>query len=127
VPMRTERTVVAVFRDLSEAQAAAQELTTNAFAGDHIHLASEVAPAAGAERPPRPHPAGHQEGSVDQWLESLGAENEPQRQDYQNAIRAGKALVGVTTPEQMVDMAARILKHHSPEQILHPALERHTG
>ncbi len=41
MPTRTESAVVAVFSTISDAQAAAGELTANAFAGDHIHIASE--------------------------------------------------------------------------------------
>jgi hypothetical protein len=113
---RTESAVIAVFRDLPEAQAAAAELTANAFAGDHIHLTSDAN---------RSHPCSHSgsrysgsgryEGNLDNWLEAMFPEDgENERQRYDEDVRSGKVLLGVTTPQQMLDTAADILHHQSP-------------
>ena len=116
LPVRTEAAVVAVFRGLPEAQAAAAELTANAFAGDHIHLTSDAS---------RSHPhtrdgsaylgSGDHVGNLDNWLKAMFLWNSHNdRHRYDNVVRSGNVLLGVTTPEQMVDTAANILHHQSP-------------
>ena len=121
MPKRTESALVAVYRNLSEAEAAAGELTAHAFAEDHIHLVSEhnrAVVSAGSQAPPD---AGHMEEDVPTWCAAtFGRAEERERHRYESAVRHGKVLLGLDTPEQMLDMAAEILKHHSPV-----ALARH--
>jgi hypothetical protein len=111
----TESAVVAIFGDSSAAQAAAAELVTNAFAGDRIHITSESQPTPsnhGSVQNPR---VGDLQPDVKRWVESVfGHDSDTERQRYEEAVRNGKALLGVSTPDQMVGKAADILNHHLP-------------
>lgn len=112
--MRTESALVAVFGSPSDAQAAAKELVTNSFAEDHIHVIAERQPSA-AESRPTEQPAGYYEQSVGRWCESIfGPGSKTEQQQYEEAVRRGKTLIGVSTPDQMLDKAVEILNHHSP-------------
>lgn len=112
---KTESAVVAVFSNISDAKAAAGELTANAFAGDHIHLALSNTKAGPAMNPPRSRYAGHLEENVESWCDTtFGHNREIERERYEDALRNGNALLGLDTPEQMVDTAAEILNRHSP-------------
>lgn len=112
----TESAVVAVFGSSSEAEAAAAELVTNAFASDHIHLAKTPVPSEHTSVQP---PAGHREPDVRQWMESIfGHDSETERQHYEEAVRSGRTLLGVSTPDQMAADAADILNHHGPVETI---------
>lgn len=104
---RPESAVVVVFRNTSDAETAAGELMGNAFAEDHIHITSgNTLPYRGA---------GHHENSVRNWFESIfGMDDQTERQYYENAVAAGNVLLGLDTPEQNIDAAAKILTHHAP-------------
>jgi hypothetical protein len=124
---KTESAVVAEFRGFSEAGEAVRELEANAFAGDHIHVTSDLTQASAPADVPLPQcgGAGHYEKDVRQWLESMFGQNADTDQgSCENALHAGRVLVGVTTPEQMLDRAADILSHHSPVHVYQkPACE----
>jgi hypothetical protein len=111
----TESAVVAIFGDSSAAQAAAAELVTNAFAGDRIHITSESQPTPsnhGSVQNPR---VGDLQPDVKRWVESVfGHDSDTERQRYEEAVRNGKAVLEVSTPDQMVGKAADILNHHLP-------------
>src|SRR4051794_14049402 len=115
---RTESAVIAEFDDPSAAQAAAAELTASAFAGDHIHVVSDT-PSIPPNDKPVPYPAiEHDERDIKGWLESVcGQDSETERPHYERAVRNGKVLLGVSTPDQMVDTVAEILTHHSPLEV----------
>ena len=110
----TESAVVAIFGDSSAAQAAAAELVTNAFAGDRIHITSESQPTPsnhGSVQNPR---VGDLQPDVKRWVESVFGHDSDTEQRYEEAVRNGKALLGVSTPDQMVGKAADILNRHLP-------------
>jgi hypothetical protein len=111
----TESAVVAIFGDSSAAEAAATELVTNAFAGDRIHITSESQPTPsnhGSVQNPR---VGDLQPDVKRWVESVfGHDSDTERQRYEEAVRTGKTVLGVSTPDQMVGKAADILNHHLP-------------
>ena len=111
---KTDSAVVAVFDGTSQAQAAATDLTANAFAGDHIHLAtsSDVKPSDRTTIGPAVR---YHDGDVKEWLECVrGEDSETERQQYEDAVHTGKSLVGLNTPRQMAGRAAEILNRHSP-------------
>jgi hypothetical protein len=115
MPTRTEAAVVAVFGNISDAQAAADELTANAFAGDHIHIASEGTESNPAIEALQSHSAGHFARDMETWCKStFGRNQKTERERYENAALDGHVLLGLNTPEQMVDTASDILNHHSP-------------
>ena len=114
---RTEATLIAIFRTLSDAKAAAGELTAHAFAGDHIHLASgdNDAELSGKLRPT--HDLGHREQNVENWCDALGPETARERHRFEAAVRQGNTLLALDTPEQMLETASGILKQHAPLDI----------
>ncbi len=114
MPTRTESAVVAVFDGTSQAHAAAAELTANAFAGDHIHIASSDAEVATISTPAI---RSHQRGVDDLLQEVSGERSETKRCQYEQAVEEGKALLGVRTPMQMKDKAAEILSRHGPRDV----------
>src|ERR1035438_8814010 len=115
IPTKTEAAVVAVFRNISDAQAAAGELTANAFAGDHIHIAAEDTESTARANPQSSRDAGHLEKNVESWCKAtFGQNQETERDHYKRIVHGGNALLGLDTPEQMVGTATDILNHHSP-------------
>ena len=115
MPTRTESALVAVFGNPFEAQAAAKELVTNAFAGNRIHIVSQAQPDPSTNTSGGYPGAGRHDQDVERWLVSVfGQASKTECQHYEEAVREGKAVVGVSTPDQMVDRAAEILNHHSP-------------
>lgn len=111
MPINTESAVVAVFDNSVAAEAAAAELVANAYASDHIHLAAKT--PAGSEQPG----AGHREPDIKQWVESVFAQdNETERQHYEEVVRDGSTLLGVSTPDQMAGQAADILNRYEPAE-----------
>lgn len=110
--------VVAVFRNIADAQAAAQELTANAFAGDHIHIVFEHPETSVSYDMAKNPRSGHREKDLATWFESMFDQDQRrEREFYQNAIWRGNALLGVDTPQQMADTAMMILGHHSPVEV----------
>ncbi len=115
----TESAVVAVFGNSYAAEAAAAELVTNAFASDRIHLAAK-APSTSSNKQESIQPqAGHREPDVQQWVESVfGQDSESERQHYEEVVRDGRTLLGVSTPDQMAAAAADIVNHHEPVETI---------
>ena len=112
---KTESAVVAEFRSLPEAEGAIEELVANAFSGEHIHVTSDMTQARAPADMPLPHSAARYEKDLRHWLESMfGQTADTEQPKYENAVHAGSVLVGVSTPEQMLDKAADILTHYSP-------------
>jgi hypothetical protein len=105
--------LVAVYRNLSDAEAAAGELTAHAFAGDHIHVLSRDSRAIDAGGSPRL--PGRVEQNVNAWCAAaFGLAHGTKQERYDTVLRKGKTLVSLNTPEQMVDTATEILQRHSP-------------
>ena len=107
--MTIESAVVAIFGDSSAAEAAAAELVTNAFAGDRIHITSASQPTASNHDSVQNPRVGDLQPDVKRWVESVfGYDSDTEQQRYEEAVRNGKAVVGVSTPDQMVGKAADI-------------------
>lgn len=107
---RTHSTVVAVFRDVSEAQAAAQELAARGFSEDEIFVnaGNRTRTATDAE-------SSHHEGGIAGWFKRVfGSDDETDRPYYENAVSSGHAVLSVDTTEDNIDTAADILSRHSP-------------
>jgi uncharacterized protein (TIGR02271 family) len=110
MPTRTHSTVVAVFRDASEAQAAARELETSGFSEDEIFINSgaRTETATDAE-------SSHREGGIAGWFKRVfGSDDETDRPYYEKAVSSGHAVLSVDTTEDNIDTAADILSRHSP-------------
>lgn len=117
----TQATVVAVFKNNSDAQAAAEDLKSNGFDTEDIYISSEGARAPGAAAETgysENRPVTHQEGGIKGWFKSIfGSEEDEDRYRYENAVTGGKILLSVETTEEDIDEVADILNRHSPVDV----------
>src|SRR5689334_2792476 len=98
--MRTQSTVVAVFRNLSDAQAAANELEANGFSEEEIYITSSDT-SSSSELEGRSH-----EGGIAGWFKRVfGGDDESDRKYYENAVSGGNFLLSVDTDEDNVNTA----------------------
>ncbi len=105
---RTQATVVAVFRNTSDAQAAAQELEANGFNEGDIYVSSADYTGSATQ-------AAHHEGGIAGWFKRVfGGEDEADRNYYEQAVSSGNVLLSVDTDENNVDRVADILDRYSP-------------
>jgi len=117
---RTESNVVAVFRNSSDAQAAADELKANGFPADNIYISSysdssAAASTAASGSEARPYST-HHEGGIKGWFKSLfgeDEEHETDRRTYENAVKTGSVLLSVQADDQNLDDAVNILEKHN--------------
>jgi uncharacterized protein (TIGR02271 family) len=110
---RTHSTVVAVFSDASEAQAAARELKASGFSEDEIFIsaADRTETVTHAE-------SSHNEGGIAGWFKRVfGSDDETDRPYYERAVNSGRAVLSVDTTEENIDSVADILSRHSPLDI----------
>jgi len=109
---RTQSTVIAVFRDLSDAQAAANELEANGFSEEEIYISSSDT-SRSSEYKGRGH-----EGGIAGWFKRVfGSDDETDRSYYENAVSSGNFLLSVDTDEDNVNTAADVLNRYSPVDI----------
>lgn len=116
----TRSTVVAVYRNDSDAQGAASELQANGFKSSDIYISAADATAAsagGAEtRDYGSHR--HHEGGISGWFKSLfGHDDEDAPNRYENAVNSGNVLLSVETDDQNVDAVGDILDRFNPIDI----------
>jgi len=108
---RTESTVVAVFHNTSDAQAAAEELQASGFSQDEIYMnyadrTDTTVIDAGSSR---------HEGGIAGWFKRIfGSDDDADRHYYEDAVSSGNVLLSVDTNEANVDKAADILNRYSP-------------
>jgi stress response protein YsnF len=104
--------VVAVFRNLSDAQAAASELESSGFSEDEIYISS-TDQSGSSESSDTSH-----EGGITGWFKRVfGGDDESDRNYYESAVSTGNVLLSVETHEGNVDTAADILNRYSPADI----------
>lgn len=132
---RTESNVVAVFRNSSDAQAAADELKANGIPADNLYMSSySETGAAGSTSVPargtRSQDAGHHEGGITGWFKSLFGEDEESEQDrgaYENALSSGGVLLSVAVDDDNVDQVVSILDKHNPANVNSDAANAETA
>jgi uncharacterized protein (TIGR02271 family) len=108
---RTESTVVAMFRNTSDAQAAAEELQASGFRQDEIFMNY----AQGTDATARVEASTQHEGGIAGWFKRIfGSDDEGDRRYYEEAVSSGNVLLSVDTNEENVNTAADILNRHSP-------------
>jgi len=107
---RTQSTVVAVFSDASDAQAAAEELEASGFSEGEIYINSGDRTAIA-----RDEATSHHDGGIAGWFKRMfGSDDESDRPYYENAVSSGHAVLSVDTNEENLDTAADILNRYSP-------------
>lgn len=113
MPTRIRSTVVAVFRDMSDAEAAAEELKASGFREDEIYINARDGTGSSTDAE-----SSHHEGGIAGWFKRLfGSDDESDRPYYENAVTSGNVLLSVDTHEGNVDTASDILNRHSPRDV----------
>jgi len=109
----TQTTVVAVFRNTSDAQAAEDDLLASGFTEQDIYISSGTSSGTAGTGTTDTH-----EGGITGWFKRLfGQDDDSERPYYETAVRAGSVLLSVDTTDQNADRAADILNRHSPVNI----------
>jgi stress response protein YsnF len=111
-----------VFRNSSDAQAAADELKANGFTDNEIYLSSYTASGTAGATSTRETGTGgyqgtsHHEGGIKGWFKSLFGEDDEQtdRSYYESAVNSGNVLLSVNVDDQNLDTAVDILDKHNP-------------
>jgi uncharacterized protein (TIGR02271 family) len=125
MPTRTQSSVVAVFRNGSDAQAAADELKGNGFSADDIYISSYSQGAAAGSTSAsasgtRSQQTRHQEGGIKGWFKSLfgeDEENEYDRRTYEDAVAGGGVLLSIAVDAEDEDEAVDIIQKHNPVDV----------
>lgn len=108
----TVSTIIAVFKDGSNANAAATDLSAAGVAREDIHLESQK-PGTGASRA---HTSA--EGGITGWFKSVfSQEDDADRSGYENALSQGNFLLRVDVDEDDIPTVEDILNRHSPVDI----------
>ncbi len=117
----TQSTVVAVFRNISDARAATDELKAKGFSDDDIYISSEYSGSTGAQNQTGTQAYKSEEpreGGITGWFKRVFGEDEDadeaDRPYYENAVRSGNVLLSVDTTDQNIDTVVDILNRHSP-------------
>jgi uncharacterized protein (TIGR02271 family) len=111
MPAKTQTTIVAVFKDVSDAEAAQSELKANGANANDIYISSQRSATASSA----PEGASPREGGFIHWLKGIfGEGDESDRQNYENAVRRGEVVLSINTVDGDVDRVAEILDRHSP-------------
>ena len=117
---RSQSTVVAIFRNTSEAQAAVNELQENGFSQSDIYVSSDDSGqgSSPAGTPSAYDTASRHEGGISGWFNRVfGGEDETDRPHYEDALRSGNIVVSVDATDENLDRATNILNRHSPLNI----------
>lgn len=110
-----DSTVVAVFENASDAQAAANELKANGFSQNDIYLSSSD---TGSTNLPHAEGTTEHEGGITGWFKRVfGGHDEEERGRYEDALQGGNAILSVDVANQDLNRVADILDRYSPIDI----------
>lgn len=111
----TDSTVVAVFQNASDAQAAANELKANGFSQNDIYISSDDTASTNL---PRTEGTTEQEGGITGWFKRVfGGHDDEERRRYEDALQSGNAILSVDVANQDLNRVADILDRYSPVDI----------
>ena len=114
----TQSSVVAVYRNRSDAENAANELRSSGFDSSDIYVgAYDEAGTTGTTREWKA--TQHHEGGIKGWFKSLfGDESDSSDYtNYENVANTGGVIVSVRAPEQQIDRAVDILEKYNPVDV----------
>ena len=121
---KTQSAVVAVFRNRTDADAAANDLKANGFGAADIFVSSDastVDPASqpgGAYSDTGAYSHREHEGGIVGWFKSVfGQEEHGDRSYYENAVNSGHSFLSVDVTDGTVERAAGILNGHNPVDV----------
>jgi uncharacterized protein (TIGR02271 family) len=110
MPSTNQSTIVAAFRNIADAQAAAQELQTKGIDRNDIYMETGQSSQGGTETTGTTH----RESGVIGWFKSLFREDDDyDRAGYEEALGSGHVLLRVDAREDQFDMIADVLERHS--------------
>jgi uncharacterized protein (TIGR02271 family) len=111
--MPTERTIIAVFRNSSEADAAATDVEAAGISRDNIYLEN------GSDKSSRSRSKGTSaEAGFIGWLRSFFAEDDdPDRSQYEAAVKQGNCLLRIDAHEEEIPVVENVLDRHSPVDV----------
>ena len=110
-----DSTVVAVFQNASDAQAAANELKANGFNQSDIYISSSD---TGSTNLPRTEGTAEHEGGITGWFKRVfGGHDDEERRRYEDALQSGNAILSVDVTNQDLNRVADILDRYSPVDI----------
>ena len=119
----TDSTIVAAFRNSSDAQAAAADLQTAGISRSDIFLESSSASSTGSTSGASmggdySSRTAHHEGGITGWFKSLfGDEDASTTTGYQQTMQQGGYLLSVDVTSAQVDSVEAILNRHNPLNI----------
>lgn len=124
MPTKTQSTVVAVFRNRSDAEAAASDLKANGFGPNDVYITSDTSAidattqAGGAYSDTAERPHHEHEGGIVGWFKSVfGQEDHGDRPYYEDAVNNGHTFLSVDVTDQNVDNVADVLNAHNPVDV----------
>jgi hypothetical protein len=111
MPSTYDSTIVAAFRDNSDAQAAAQELQSQGINRDDIYIQSGQANRSVSSGTGKTQ----HHGGIIGWFKSIFSdEHDSDRTSYEKALGDGYVLLRVDAREDQLDSVADVLDRHSP-------------
>jgi uncharacterized protein (TIGR02271 family) len=111
----TDSTIIAVFRNNSDAQAAAADLERAGISRDDIYIESASNASTTSQTTGTSH---HHEGGIVGWFKSVfGEENETDRSGYEYAVQQGNCLLRVDVDEDNIPTVEDVLNRHSPVDV----------
>lgn len=124
MPTNTQSTVVAVFRNRSDAEAAASDLKANGFGSNEIFITSDssavdaTSQTGGGYSDTGAYSHQRHEGGVVGWFKSVfGQEEHGDRPYYENAVNSGHTFLSVDVTAANEDEAVSILNGHNPVDV----------
>lgn len=111
MPNQAETTIIAVFRNNTDAQAAMTDLQAAGVPRGDIYLETNNDKSSRSK-------TGSTEGGISGWFKSIfGDENDRERSEYENAITQGNCLLRVDVDGAEIPAVEDILNRHSPVDI----------
>lgn len=113
MPSRTNNSLIAVFRNTGDAQAAVTDLQAAGISRDDIYVETNTS----GETSSQSRTASH-EGGVKGWFKSLfGDEDDSDRGNYERAISQGNTLLRVDVDDDEIATVEEILNRYSPVEV----------
>lgn len=111
----TDTTLVAAYRNIADAQAAATDLETAGIKRSDIYIENSSASTAAGNSAYGSRTKEHQ-GGVAGWFKSLFGDNEPEQdiRGYHDTLQQGGYLLSVDVDNSHLDSVETILNRHNP-------------